>query len=517
MYLFIGVSIALFFGLVFTLVAVNREEISRNWSKYRYDPLYLFAAPLFKPADDPRSRMEFGFDNFKDAINLNINNVFLRFLQPVFSIFKIFLDAMNQTLGGLFGIKAIIGKYWNAFHRMIDPFMRRFGTTFHQLRLTFMKLNQAFGKITGIVTSSVYAGLSTISTITSFIDLMIKIIIIILIILVVIVILLFFVLWPLIPLILSVVAIITFTTFGSEVGGMANTFCFDEHTQVLTKDRGAVSIRNLRNGDVLANGAVVQGTMMFETPSDDLYNLHGVIVSGSHIVFNKDNEPIFVYEHEESIPMHPTPESRLYCVITSTHRIPILSTRGVLTFADWEEISSDADLLAWHKQVFETLNTRVAPEYAEAPTPTPDILHSEAVLSGRTKIWTPLGPCDIRGIRPGDAVLDGNGNPTTVKGVVCVDGSQVRSAAHLGGEAWISAAAWTSTDGLSWTHPEQTGPAHGIHEWYSLFTDAGTFRLCEPGAIGLRMRDFTDIGADRIHETYDWVLEALDAQLKIDH
>jgi hypothetical protein len=509
MYLFIGLTVALFLGLVFSLVAVNREEISKNWSKYRYDPLYMFAAPLFKPDDDPRSRMQFGVDNFKDAVNLNINNVFLRFLQPVFSVFKIFLDAMNQTLGGLFNIRALIGKYWNAFNRMIDPFMRRFGSTFHQLRMTFTKLNHSFGKISGLVTSAVYAGLSTINTMTSFIDLMIKIIIIILIILVVIVILLFFVFWPLIPLILSVVAIITFTAFGSEVGGMANTFCFDEKTRVLTKDRGAVPISEIRNGDILTNNAVVQGTMIFKTPSEDLYNLHGVIVSGSHIVFNSDNEPLFVHEHEESIPIHPTPESTLYCLITSTHRIPILSTRGVLEFADWEEISNDTDLIYWHKQVFETLNTCVAPEYAVAPVPTHDILHSEAVISGRTKIWTPLGPCEIRGIRPGDTVLDGNGNPTLVKGVVCVDGSQVRSGTHLGGNAWISTAAWTSKDGRVWGHPEQSVPTDGIHEWYSLFTEAGTFRLCEAGAIGLQVRDFTDIGSDRIHETYDWVLKAL--------
>lgn len=505
MYVWIGLTLGLFLGLVLTLAVMNREEIRNNWSKYRYDPLFIFAAPLFKPSDDPRSRTQFAVDNFKDAVNLIINSVFLKFLQPVFSIFKLFLDAMNQTLGGLFNIRALIGKYWNAFNRMVDPFMRRFGSTFHQLRLTFTKLNHAFGKIMGLTTSAVYTGLSTIHTITSFIDLMIKIIITILIILLVIIILLFFVFWPLIPLILSVIAIITFTTFGSEVGGMANTFCFDGSTQVMTRDRGSVPMSEIRNGDVLANGGIVHGTMTFQTPSDDLYNLHGVIVSGSHIVFTSDNEPVFVHEHEDSIPMSPTYDCRLYCLITSTHRIPVVSTQGVIDFADWEEISTEADLAHWHKQVFETLNG----PGPIVPPPTPEILHSEAVLSGRAKIWTPLGPCEIRGIHPGDTVLDGNGKPTKVRGVVCVDGSQVRSAAHLGGDAWISAAAWTSTDGRVWGHPDHTGLADGIHDWYSLFTEAGTFRLCETGAIGLQVRDFTDVGADRIHETYDWVLEAL--------
>lgn len=510
MYLFAATTVALFFGLVFTLAYANREEISNNWNKYRYDPLYMFAAPLFKPSDDPRSRTQFGVDNFKDAINQNINNVFLKFLQPVFGIFKIFMDAMNQTLGGLFNIRMLVGKYWNAFNRMIDVFMRRFNSTFHQLRMTFTKLNHSFQKVTGLATSAVYTGLSTISTMTSFLDLMMKVIICILVILVVMVILLFFVLWPFIPVILSVVAIISATAMGGAVGGMASTFCFEKSTRIQTADRGAVPIEELRNGDILGNGAVVQGTMSFKTATEDLYNIHGVRVSGSHIVYD-NGEPCFVHEHPDAVSVLPTSDSMLYCLITSTHRIPVVASDGsVLEFADWEEISSDDDLKQWHAQVFTTLNGTTA----GLSEPSADILHSEAVVSGRTKIWTTLGPVEIRGIRPGDVVLDANGKSTVVKGVVCVDGSQVCTASHLGGDAWISAAAWTSNDAKTWNHPEPEHlvPADGIYEWYSLFTESGTFRLCEVGALGLHVRDFTDIGPDRIQETYDWVLESLEAE-----
>jgi hypothetical protein len=514
MYLFIGVTVALFLGLVFTLAFVNHTEIQKNWVKYRYDPLYMFAAPLFKPDDDPRSRMQFGVDNFKEVIGQNINNVFIRFLQPIFAIFKIFLDAMNQTLGGLFNIRMLIGKYWNAFNQMIDVFMRRFNMTFHQLHQTFTRLNHAFNRMFGLATSAVYAGLSTISTMTSFLDLMMKVIIIILVILVVMVILLFFVLWPFIPVILAVIAIISSTAMGGAVDGMSGTFCFDKSTIVQTADRGDVPIHQIRNGDILANGAIVNGTMVFKTQTNDLYELHGVVVSGSHIVY-EDDMPVFVHNHKHAVPVHPASDSVLYCLITSTHRIPIVSNIGVLEFADWEEISSDDDLKQWHKQVFETLNS-----CTQTTDPSVDILHSESVLSGYTKIWTPVGPAEIRGIHPGDVVLDANGKPTIVKGVVCVDGSQVRTAAHLGGRAWISAAAWTSYDKKLWTHPEHCVPAaaNGIHEWYSLFTESGTFRLCEVGAIGLNIRDFTDIGSQRIHETYEWVINSLrPAEVKTDN
>jgi hypothetical protein len=237
-------------------------------------------------------------------------------------------------------------------------------------------------------------------------------------------------------------------------------------------------------------------------------------------VYTPDGGPAFVNEHPDAVPVaarsasQDTQDTQLYCLITSTHRIPVAAASGaVIEFADWEEISSDTDLAHWHAHVFEVLNAGARGAAPAPTTTTTDILHSEAVISGRTKIWTPLGPAEIRGIHPGDAVLDAHGKPTRVTGVVCVDGSQVRAAEHLGGDAWISAAAWTSSDGGSttWGHPTRTGPADGIHDWYSLFTEAGTFRLCEVGAIGLAVRDFTDIGADRIEETYTWVLDSLAA------
>jgi hypothetical protein len=512
MYVFAGITLALFLGLVFTLAIVNREEIRKNWVKYRYDPLYMFAAPLFKPDDDPRSRMQFGFDNFKDVVNQNINNVFVRFLQPVFSIFKIFLDAMNQTLGGLFNIRMLIGKYWNAFNQMIDVFMRRFNMTFHQLRQTLTRLNHAFNRIFGLATSAVYTGLSTISTMTSFLDLMIKVIIAILVILVVMVILLFFVLWPFIPVILAVIAIISATAMGGAVGGMSGTFCFDKSTKVQTADRGAIPIHEIRNGDILANGAIVEGTMEFKTSSNDLYTLYGVQVSGSHIVYTKDGTPVFVHEHKDAIPLPPTSDSMLYCLITNTHRITIVSNIGVIEFADWEEISSDADLKQWYNQVFHELNGK-APECA----PSSDVLHSESVISSFTKVWTTLGPAEIRRIHPGDVVLDANGKPTIVKGVVRVHGSQVRAAEHLGNRAWISAATWTSFDNKIWKHPEPSRVTqnHGVEEWYSLFTESGTYRLCEAEAVGLNIRDFTDIGAERIHKTYEWVIDSLSSAAEV--
>jgi len=499
---FLSLSITLFFGLVFFASYMKREEIMANWSKYKTDPFFMFAAPMFKPDSDPRSRIEFATDNFKDAVLLLLNKVFLAFLEPVFKIFKIFSDSLVESLSGLFNIKALLAKMWGKFNEMSDIFMRRFHSVFHQFRLTFIKLFSSMEKTFGIAVSSVYAGLSTIHTMTSFLDLVIKIIIIILVILVVMVILLFFVLMPFIPMILSVVAIVGATAMGGAVGGMASAFCFQESTRVLTA-HGTKAIETVEIGDVLSTGGRVLGTMKFQASEDyAMYRLNGVVVSGTHIVFTPSG-PCHVANHPDAVPT--TSTRNVYCLITSDHTIPVWSEHGEQLFADWEELE-DSELPRWHAQVWETLNPG-APYVA----PTDAALESEAVFSATTRVATPKGSVPISDIHPGDYVMDVEGTPTRVTGCVRVAPSEVQSALAVPG-GYASSAAWMKGEReRRWIQPQNTIGMKKEKEkdvWYSLFTEAGTFRLEDRSA-----RDFTDMG-ERLSDTYDWVLTSLLAKTK---
>lgn len=197
----------------------------------------------------------------------------------------------------------------------------------------------------------------------------------------------------------------------------------------------------------------------------------------------------------------------MYCLITSNRVIPVVTEDGIQMFADWEELSNNADLHAWHKHVFTTLNTTSIPYIA----PTSDNIESESVFSATTAVWTPTGPAEIRGIRPGDAVMDSTGNTTRVTGIVQVAGSEVQSAISLGSTAYASAGVWARTSGI-WSQPTITMPVCE-EKWYSLFTEAGTFRLLEANYLGTAFRDFSDVGVDRISDTYTWVLESLNQNI----
>jgi hypothetical protein len=505
MWAFAFLTVALTFGLLGVGAYQKRAEVAANWSKYRHDPLYLFFAYWFKPDEDPRTRLEFATDTFKDEVMYILDGIFATMLAPIFQIFKLFTDALTQTGSGLFTIKALFAKLFEKWNQMKDIFVRRFNGLAHQSRMTFIKLYSAFERVFGVAVSSIYTGLATIMTIASFIELVITIMIIICAIIAAMMIFLFFILWPIMPIFaigLTIVGIAAGAAAGAG-GAALSSFCFAEETLIQTIS-GPIPIKDITIGTTLSDGAKVTGTMILESVNTPIYNLYGVRVSGNHIVYDNELGPIHVEDHPDAkLLVEKVPFT--YCLITSNRKVPVLLPNNTIqVFADWEELSDTEDLIAWHRQVHETLNKSMNAYI----TPSKESLASEAVFTGNTKIWTLTGPANIRGIRPGDSVMDMSGNPTRVTGVVKVDGSEVHAAIPLGGNAYASASVWIQDSTNKWSQP----PLCTIHHencWYSLFTESGSFALFQENYPGMTVRDFSDIGVNRIDETYDWVLNSL--------
>ena len=477
-----------------------------NWKEYRTDPLFLFTAPLFKPDDDKRSRIQFATDNFFEVIEGAIMKTFAILLEPIFKIFKIFYESVVQTADGLFNIKAVMANMWDKWNKMTDPFMRRFNNGVHQFRVTFIKLYASMEKSFAVGVSSIYAGISTVQSILSFIDLIMTITIIILCILVVMMILLFFVLAPFLPLILTVLGVISGTAMAGAVGGMAGTFCFLKGTLVQTND-GPKPIESIELGDILYGESTVLGTMKFHTFADDLYTIDGVVVSGTHILYENDI-PIHVSDHPRATKYFAKESIDLYCFNTSNRKIPIVSSQGLRIFADWEEISSIPDLQKWNEQVFHTLNPDLNTTYS--PKHIPDyVLLSESVFSHKTHIVTSSGTVPIHKVSPGDLLLDDSGVPTKVLGVIVTDASQILKSVPLGFDSHMSCASWVrGLDGL-WSQPwKQSCPNTDNGKWYSVFTESGSFQIVTEGG-NTSVRDFTDLGPTNIDQSYDWVLQVL--------
>jgi hypothetical protein len=502
----IGLTLVLTLGLLIAHGMTKRQEIINNWSKYRMDPRYLFTAFMYKPEDDPRSRLQFTSDNFNDVLAHVLSDTFKIFLDPVFKIFHLFTGSIHQSLGGILGMRTVLGTMWRDFMIMIRGFMNRYAATFHELRKTYMRLHVSVQRVWAMTMASVWTGISTIHSVMSFFDLMINICIVILAALVVMVVFLWFVLFPFVPLILVIISICVAAGFG--VGGMAAAFCFGEDALVVKADGQAVPISQIGLGDILHGGATVTAVMEFESDvgsANDFYTVDGIPVSGSHLLYEgKTAVPV---EKSKAARKSPLAEGkRIFCINTTDHRIPVQSpnTGNIHIFADWEELDDELSAQSeWNRQVFQTLNPG-----ATWTMPTEAVLRSESAVCTNTRVRTPSGAVEAGSIRPGDIVMNADGLPVRVQGTVGIAREQVGSAVRLDQNSYISTGAWIrlSSDG-TWTQC-QSGERAREGRWCSLFTDDGTFLLDN----GIAVRDFSDIGASRISSMSGFVLDYLNGK-----
>jgi len=478
---------------------MRREEIKGNWSQYRGDLFYMFAAPLFKPDDDKRSRFEFATDNFREVVKSTMTKMFGVLLAPLFTIFKLLMNATGQSLQGIFNTRSILSKMWNKFNEMIDIFMRRFYEMFHRLRVTFVQLNHAMSKAMGAAVGSIYSGLSLMNAIFSTMDLVVTVCMSIALTLVP---LMFFSPWAILPFLGLIVPTIMFAKdsgYNGDLDFLIDVFCFDGETQVLTST-GAQAIKQIKIGTQLAHGAgKVTGVMEFDVPTADLYELHGVKVTGSHIVYAATGAPKFVYEHPAARKLPPA-VVKLYSLCTSSRRVPVQSNNGLIVFADWEELADDEDQLKqWNTHVYQALNGRKPVAQLSTSYKSEAVMHPSVQVKMADNTWQPL-----RALRPGDRVCDAGGQPTRVRGIVCMSTDEVEGTAFGG---TVSAGCWIRGHDGFWSQPTITTrikPA-ASDSWMSIITDSGTFTV---GGVGV-VRDFTDVGSDHIHQTYDWVLGKL--------
>ena len=91
-------------------------------------------------------------------------------------------------------------------------------------------------------------------------------------------------------------------------------------------------MKNLKLGDVLINGSIVDAVMKIKNENDPYYKLPGnILVTGSHYVKYGGK-----YIHVKNVPEAKhidKVDPVVYCLVTSDHKIPV----GNYTFWDWED------------------------------------------------------------------------------------------------------------------------------------------------------------------------------------
>jgi hypothetical protein len=366
---------------------------------------------------------------------------------------------------------------------------------------------QSLERTWAVAVSSIYAGLSAIHAMKNVVQLMVTIVTTILIILAVLIFFFFFALWPLLPLIIlggvMVGEAAPLLGMNNDAAGASSSLaCFDIHTRIALPEGGDMALQDVKPGTVLHGDSVVEGVLRFENNPCKVYNLDGVLVTGSHIVYEGET-PLFVADHSDAVD-HGT-RSTVICLLTSNRRIPVVSNKGIRIFADWEELDNgdDAALDAWYTHVFSVLN---GPSEEKATRRSKE----EAGFSGSVQIWGEDGTfIPISDVVPGMRVVDAKGLPTRVTGVVELRRSEC-DVIRIG-RGWATTGCWIFNGGC-WNQNDKKSvdsctvacTVSCTDSWYHLFTESGTFV-----AEGWKVRDFSDVGDVELPKTYESTLDAL--------
>jgi hypothetical protein len=162
---------------------------------------------------------------------------------------------------------------------------------------------------------------------------------------------------------------------------------------------------------------------------------------------------------------------------------------ATLTLRDWEEIPDDSEQIdfAWESLVSAMLN-------GTDKVPPLRSVTGRGLLGPSTLLWDIIGSKPITQIKIGDYIRDGF-SFTKVLGIY-TDKASVPIAGP-NDSIWYFNKIWTHYRGRG-------NGKEVVHPGYHLITSSGSFTIGFDKEKIL-VRDFTEVGANRIHETYPFI------------
>ena len=513
---FIILSICLTIGLATSMSFGYRASVAANWDAKRCDPGVVPIAGFFKPANDPRSSVDFAKDNWTFCQKEYVQNA----VRLAAQVPKDLANAETATAGVMTEATGMLADIfvdvWTFCYQAYKAFMDRMGGVVQLVQNFMIQLHGIVYRLQAAVLSISMALISLIIAFVNSVKMTVLIAIILIGIILGMMIILFFVLAPIsgmIAMVSALVGVVAVTVASTIAAAKVAEFytpgaCFSTGSQIAIVGGTTVPIERIKVGDVLGDTGRVTATHHFWSP-DTLYDINGIRVTGDHLVTHPDHPRTLIpaREYPGVLPLKQgTLEwmrggRDLWCLTTSTRRIPVKgsTSTGIIMFADWEEIPDDdmAGQAAWFRSVWATLNNTTAPVMPSAVLIgnaglSPDCLIACQGWAGGVT-WKP-----IREVGLGDRVFDRTGHTTLVIGKVHMEGDQstdaiaIHSPDSLTGQL-VSAATWIQNTDGRWT-PAVLGGFRATDQhpasWEHLYTESGEFMI----SGGWKIRDASDVG-----------------------
>ena len=467
----------------YSYAQLELKEIQTNWNERRCEPLVIVMAALIQidPKKDPT---EMAVENFEFCIGKIIDSSIAIFLAPMLELFSFQMDATKPITDSMNYLRAMAATLLKPLNDLFNILWAKLMVVVYQSARIFFQLYSSMDRIFAIATASVFAGMSLYRGIQNAMGFVMQVIIAILIVLCVLVIFLFFVMWPVIPLILTMIGILSATIYSANVSGMSGSFCVAPWTLVKVKN-GYKRVSELVPGEQLDEG-VVEGILKVEGGADTCVRIDGLVISKTHLI-RHEGKWIMAGEHPDAEPLDNIHVGLLYCLNTSTRIWTVKGKEGDHSLRDWEELpDSEGTDAAWEKFISSLLNND-NPLKHSAP--------GRGLFGEDTDIYTLDSKKPISTVSIGDYIRDKVGY-TRVIGIY-------KDTSELVPRSGPNPAVWSYS--RSWKHPKVADCLPMTKNGYQLITESGTFIIDS----NILVRDFTEVGADRIHETYSFTESAI--------
>jgi len=493
--LFLLINVTLFIGLYFILNNSSRLDIIAHWSEKRCDFDVLMGSFMYKPDTDPRSAYEFASENFNFCVSSKARDYLKTLFGSLYEVLKKQMASADIMANVMKVMRAQLGTIYQPFSRLMGNSWVKFKQIGFEASKTFQHLYMAMKKAGGTAVASIFIALSLQVAFMNTIDFVIRVIMIVLYILMGLLFVFFLPILPLLVIVLLTVSGIE-TAMPGSTGPMGSVFCFHKNTRVIMSNLTEESISNLKPGDILDGNNLVQA--IIEVPTEELYDLDGVLVSGYHCLYEGD-DVVYVKDHPRAIKTSEK-ENTLWTLITQKREIPVMGSKGPLRFLDWDEIPDSREAeKAWDRVVNALLNKyyltkSIPPMSAPCLDRTIKVFVHQAgwrylrevkigdwIQSNESRAWT-----QVRGICE-----------RTVSGGIGSDGSR------------MSDGNWILDSKEIWRHPEgqvDSKPWTGLQ----LITDSGSFKIQLNSRKEMVVRDFTEVGSNLILESHARVEKLLD-------
>ena len=295
---------------IFNIIIINIKRIKDNWETYRCQPLIMPFAWIF------------GHDTAKNFTGC-IQKIQGGFINGM-------LDPMRANMGALSGTTSGISSDMNTFRtsfagirEKMDEAISSVGRIFFngitELSRTFLTLQDTMGKLTGTMMAIVNLIDGSRMTIQS--------------------------------------------VWAGTPGQIARMLCFHPDTRIHKMNGTSCAIREVQMDDILLYNTAIISIMkinninqngefndkMYEVPRKyideqcDKNNDKNVLVSGSHLIYNPNTRMFVKVKDFPSAVESKINSPILYCMITSTHVIPI----GGHIFHDWEDNNGSCSKNVW--------------------------------------------------------------------------------------------------------------------------------------------------------------------------